>query len=654
MLPDCLTWILWDKTVRAAEKATLIRDGQDAGEGSIVFESEAGIFKVIRKRTLKKLNLKIQKYNGDKFVDIPTKLNTQAQNKINNILGFNYDNFVNVSYIGQNATNGFVNGKPKDRESIIANFFRLFTLDDAVEIAKKKYKIYKDDFTANNARIDTWREIINNVSYEELSERRTELYQKKLRNEEKLVKTNKLLETADYFINVLVTKEKRQLQYDSNLALKKQKIKSFEDGKEELRSDANRIKVLKVQQSRAAKARKRLTSIENKIKNLEDEFAELNHEVGRYSGRIVSIKQRLKEAMEILNFSKLKCPTCKQDLSDEHLVKINDQKNTFDKTLKSYMLSYEEAKLSIQDVEEEIEDYRAKSNSLRASINSKDHVDGEIDRIIKRRKRYKQSKEELKLFVKNIDKENAKLKSLIEEAEKENIPEGFNSGHIEKIRLRIIELEKRMERIAAETNKVKKQRKEYRAAERKVGELSERQSIISDSMAAYSYLIDVFKQVKLAFIDDINDELEKIINAKLREMGSRIRVELVTEATKKSDGVSIDRYDIIIHSAGKKRPWETYSGGEKQRISLAIYFAFNELIKSKFGIDVNILIFDEIFMSMDDVGRDIFLGMIRKMGKHKNVIIITHIEEIISEFPPNQRLYFIKDKNGISRIKKRN
>jgi energy-coupling factor transporter ATP-binding protein EcfA2 len=75
------------------------------------------------------------------------------------------------------------------------------------------------------------------------------------------------------------------------------------------------------------------------------------------------------------------------------------------------------------------------------------------------------------------------------------------------------------------------------------------------------------------------------------------------------------------------------SEGEKKRIDLAILLSFIDLSKKKNSIDINILVFDEIFdTSLDASGQASFISMLEKKIKDgivSNVFIISHDRNLI-------------------------
>ena len=141
----------------------------------------------------------------------------------------------------------------------------------------------------------------------------------------------------------------------------------------------------------------------------------------------------------------------------------------------------------------------------------------------------------------------------------------------------------------------------------------------SRSMKRYRWWIDVgcsSKGLKAyvfsAMLEQLNEYVKKY--AERMGLGVRFSVDLtktsapfVTECYK--DGEVVDYRDL--------------SGGEKQRIDIAMLFAMHDLVSGV--VNFNVLIMDEVFEGLDQEGMEQAFDMIRvKGGKEMSVYVITH------------------------------
>lgn len=95
-----------------------------------------------------------------------------------------------------------------------------------------------------------------------------------------------------------------------------------------------------------------------------------------------------------------------------------------------------------------------------------------------------------------------------------------------------------------------------------------------------------------------------------------------------------EEFDEIIKSPIHEQfSYSSFSEGEKARINLGLLFAWREVAKMKNSTNTNLLIFDEIFdNSLDNMGTDEFLKIIKYVIKDSNIFVISHKESLLDKF----------------------
>ena len=94
--------------------------------------------------------------------------------------------------------------------------------------------------------------------------------------------------------------------------------------------------------------------------------------------------------------------------------------------------------------------------------------------------------------------------------------------------------------------------------------------------------------------------------------------------------------------------YSSFSEGEKMRIDLALLFTWREVARMKNSVNTNLLIMDEVFdSSLDGLGTEDFLKIIRFIIKDANIFVISHKESLYDKF--DNVLKFEKVK-GFSRM----
>jgi len=94
--------------------------------------------------------------------------------------------------------------------------------------------------------------------------------------------------------------------------------------------------------------------------------------------------------------------------------------------------------------------------------------------------------------------------------------------------------------------------------------------------------------------------------------------------------------------------YASFSEGEKMRIDLALLFTWREVARMKNSVNTNLLIMDEVFdSSLDGIGTEEFLKIIRFVIKDANIFVISHKESLLDKFENIVKFEKIK---GFSRI----
>jgi len=160
----------------------------------------------------------------------------------------------------------------------------------------------------------------------------------------------------------------------------------------------------------------------------------------------------------------------------------------------------------------------------------------------------------------------------------------------------------------AETNPFlsMKEEKEKRLTELNtlLGSLKTKQNSLTKEKALYEYWVKGFKDTKLMLLSEAVKEFEIEINNKLQELGMpdwniKLAVDTETKSGTVKRGVT-----ILVNSPRNKEmvSFTCWSGGEGQRLRLAITLGLIDFIKGKRGINWNILVFDEPTQFLSEEG----------------------------------------------------
>ena len=166
-------------------------------------------------------------------------------------------------------------------------------------------------------------------------------------------------------------------------------------------------------------------------------------------------------------------------------------------------------------------------------------------------------------------------------------------------------------------------------------ELANKKTEITYHDFAYSLLKD--DGVKTKIIKKYLPLINQQVNRFLQMMDFYINFKLDEEFS--------ETIESPIH---EKFSYASFSEGEKMRIDLALLFTWREVARAKNSVNTNLLIMDEVFdSSLDGMGTDEFLKIIRFVIKDANIFVISHKTELYDKFESVIRFEKVK---GFSRM----
>lgn len=170
---------------------------------------------------------------------------------------------------------------------------------------------------------------------------------------------------------------------------------------------------------------------------------------------------------------------------------------------------------------------------------------------------------------------------------------------------------------------------------KKVGESSESLQLLKEALSP--------RGIKAVIIDYLVPQLEERINVVLGQM-SDFKIRLDTQAPKSDDeGVKEGLFITVINDRKEELPFESYSGGERVKITVAISEALASLMNQ-----IGFRIMDENIVSLDRESTEGFVEVLTKLQeKFPQLIVISHLQEVKDIF--EKKIEIIKV-NGVSKL----
>jgi exonuclease SbcC len=147
--------------------------------------------------------------------------------------------------------------------------------------------------------------------------------------------------------------------------------------------------------------------------------------------------------------------------------------------------------------------------------------------------------------------------------------------------------------------------------------------------------------VEASAIPQIETEASRI----LAELGTSYRVELRTQRQKKSGDGLADTLDVVVIGDAGERSYETFSGGERTRINLALRIALARLLAHRRGAESRLLAIDEPEF-LDEAGTARLAEVLRGLDQEfDRIVLVSHVPTLRDAF--DQTIEVVKE-NGRS------
>ncbi len=153
--------------------------------------------------------------------------------------------------------------------------------------------------------------------------------------------------------------------------------------------------------------------------------------------------------------------------------------------------------------------------------------------------------------------------------------------------------------------------------------------------------------VKSLLLDEIIPSLNNSVSYYASALlDDQIRIEFDTEAMLKS-GESRDKFNVKLFIAGQQVEYRNCSSGEKRRVDISILLALQNLIFKRSAGSSNLIIFDEVFDSLDVIGIEKVVNLLGEEAQDKAIFVVSHSSEFRDYF---ENEIIVKKENKISRL----
>jgi len=637
---------------RRMERATVVVD----------FDVNGELYRV--ERTIGRLGTDARLFKEGRIIEMGSRRVTE---KISEILGIDYDTFMQIIYARQNELDLFLRLDKGGRVSLIDRILKI----DRISEAKEKLRAFKrgiehelqDLRVRAREDVESLKKEIEKLEKEikvlESEIERLEGVKKELekRKEELEIRENELEEKRKE-IDELKRKER---EIEGKIEILKERMKKLpeienaekklERAEEELEKFRKELMEVKRKMGEIEGERKQLLKLLDKIKASEEiarkEVKDYREEIERKRAEISRINAQIElhaTSIQQLEMAEAKCPVCGSPL-------VNKQKH-----IEKHRAEIEKLKKKLRNVEEEFRKLamlQEEAEKIKVEIEKAREKAGEREKIEKRLKElasldYSGRVEDLQREIERVEREVEELKKAVER---------------EEIRKRILEHSSQLEFVKSKIGGIRYDEGEHRAVKEKLREtlsqlstvkaklselplrMGDKKRLVEEKRRRVEEVEKARKELEikeraleklkilLNALDDVQiivrKEFVEVINAVLADIWQRLypygdysaaRIEIVGNGAKAGD---------YVLQLRERRGWVNVdgiaSGGERTLAALALRIAFARALAN-----LGILLLDEPTHNLDRNGIEKLVEVLSEGIPEvlDQVLLITHDEEM--------------------------
>ena len=610
-----------NKETTAQVKATLNYNGKDYVVERLITQGKTNTAKL---------------FEDGKLVAGPKQ--KDVNERIEKILGINYDLFSRAIYSEQNETDFFLKLSPRERKQKFDDLLDLEKYENArrnsVSLQNQFKRRVKDEseFVENqkkNIDVEDEKNLLKSIDDEK---------KEILKFEKEIDGIKKDVINLEKHVKEMQNKENENKVYEDLLVKIESKIESL---KEDLAKD-EKISLEKVKKE-LEKVKKDLNENESVLKEEKKKLEPKKDALGKNKEerRVLEYKKRQFQE-ELDNIDKLggKCHVCKQELNEDHKKKI-----------------LKENRDKIKDAEQGIEKLLKEAKTLEEYIEKSEKLVSEKDSLVDSLKKQMYSLEGDERKAKEVEEKKKEMDKLKDEPNKlnEEIKKiGFDKALLDKVKNDFYERKSSLEIIET---KISSKNELIKSHERNLKQMHEIKKNIEGLEKRISQAkkvsedLGVFSNCLVATQTELRESLISTLNDAMSTIWENIYP--YKDYTDAKLAVSDAGYDLMVKNRNKEwiRVDGILSGGERSAAAICIRIAF-ALVLTK---NLSMLILDEPTHNLDSNA----IGKLSEMLREKlpelvdQIFIITHDKQLATA--ASASLYVLqrnKDLDEATRIEK--
>ncbi len=544
--------------------------------------------------------------------------------KVERTLGLNYELFSRAVYAEQNEMDFFLKLSPSERKK---KFDELLDLAKYEEARKNAVMIQNEMNKENKQRKDFIEQQKNMLKIQESEKIEKEIFEIK--------------KTIEHLEKKLCVEEKELIEFEKKYkeeSEKEKQSKIFEETIiktstkiESLKEDLNKgVKYTEKEIKEKAGVLKKTIEEKNTIQEKLGKEKKENEENAKKLGQILSVLEYEKKKMlaEEKNYSSLKgeCPTCKQELTEEHkkhlLKELNEKLNQIEKEINENKKNQKNEREKMAGVEAELEALKKETEKYCKELYLFEAEEKQAKLLEEKKKIFQNLIEELPKTKKQLAELNFNKKEM------QKIQEEY---HAKKTQISLTQMEIKSKKELAQNlgENLKKAKLIKESIEEGVKKYEKSENAAKNLGVFSNCLISTQTELRESLIETTNAAMNNIWQA-IYPYKDYIDAKL---------SVTKEGYDLEVMTRGNEwvRVEGILSGGERSAAALCIRMAFSLVLTKK----LSMLILDEPTHNLDTNAVEKLSAMLREeMPKLvEQIFVITHDKEL--ENAASSNLYLL-------------
>ncbi len=560
---EALYWVLFGTTKRGLKGDAVINEAVKKNcSVELTFETGSQEYTVLRSRKHKDFAAGLILTTGKNDLTKGTVKDTQEL--LSSIIKISPLTFSKIAYFGQGDIKPFASLTDKELKEVFEQSLGLTFFVDALKKVREQSKHVSSEVDRqSNAIVNAERDIDS--------------------SKEKIIYLSKAVKDIEDNASAEKTRIESELHA---LEVELNQIQA------EIKNDSEKLTAVKLE---AQPTIAELEKFDNLKNNANTKLDDLKRQLSNAKWKVGDLEQSLQKAIENIKKAKDKagtdCDTCGREFTDGDIAKLQEQSASI---AREFDTQLEEAKKQVQPAAEKVDKLLAMIAKLNEKIQHESEKCRAVDELeIQVNANYKNNSLRLSQVKSSLDSKQLALKNV--------------KCDSKDYKTDIVKTEANLQKSEDICDKA---REEIKTHEKRLKILTLLEKILgNDGLKSYVF-------------DNVTPELNKHINENMQILDD-ISVEVSTVSKLKS-GEYREKFSVKVNNQHGSSQYAGNSGGEQQKINLAIALAFNKVMRNMSSETLNIAFLDEPFESLDEGSSEKVIELCEQFASVGAVDIITH------------------------------